>query len=153
MNDLFPRGVSHYLGGGALLGLAVAFAFGMAGLVAGMSTFFSSTLSWISRAPHFRQPRLTSSRGWRLALAAGLVLGAALFVAGGGATFRTAVPWWQLLLGGFLAGFGARLANGCTSGHGICGLGSLQVPSLLAVLTFLVTAMATAQVVQRLGGA
>ncbi len=153
MDSLFPRGFAHYLEGGALLGLAVAFAFAMSGLVAGMSTFFSSTLSWVSRAPHFRQPRLLDSRGWRLALAAGLVLGGALFLASGGATFRTAVPWWQLLLGGFLAGYGARLSNGCTSGHGICGLGSLQLPSLLAVLTFLATAMLTAQVVQRLGGA
>jgi uncharacterized membrane protein YedE/YeeE len=63
------------------------------------------------------------------------------------------VPWWQLLLGGFIAGFGARLSNGCTSGHGICGMASLQLPSLLAVLTFLATAMVTANLVRSLGGA
>ena len=53
----------------------------------------------------------------------------------------TAVPGWQLGVGGVLIGFGARLSDGCTSGHGICGLASLQLPSLLAVLTFLATAL------------
>lgn len=56
----------------------------------------------------------------------------------------TGMPVWQLLLGGFFVGYGARLGNGCTSGHGICGLGSLQVPSLFAVLTFMATAFLTA---------
>ena len=65
---------------------------------------------------------------------------------------HTAVSWWQLLAGGFLAGFGARLSNGCTSGHGICGLASLQLPSALAVLTFLATAIVVANLVPLLGG-
>ena len=63
------------------------------------------------------------------------------------------MTWWQLAAGGFIAGFGARLSSGCTSGHGICGLASLQLPSLLAVLIFLATAIATAQLVRALGGA
>lgn len=41
-----------------------------------------------------------------------------------------------LLLGGFLVGFGARYAGGCTSGHAISGLSNLQLPSLIAVLGF-----------------
>ena len=69
-----------------------------------------------------------------------------------GQTTQTSVSWWQLILGGFVAGFGARLSNGCTSGHGICGLASLQVPSLLAVLIFLGTAMLSANLVHYLGG-
>ena len=52
-----------------------------------------------------------------------------------------------LITAGLLVGLGTRLANGCTSGHGICGLGSLQWPSLAAVLTFMATAFATAQAV------
>ena len=59
------------------------------------------------------------------------------------------MPAWQLLLGGFFVGYGARLGNGCTSGHGICGLGSLQWPSLLAVLTFMATAFLTANLAAR----
>jgi uncharacterized protein len=59
----------------------------------------------------------------------------------------TEVPVWALGIGGFFVGYGARLGNGCTSGHGICGLGSLQWPSLLAVLTFMATAFLTANLV------
>ena len=61
----------------------------------------------------------------------------------------TAVPAWQLLVGGCFVGYGARLGNGCTSGHGICGLGSLQWPSLMAVLTFMATAFLTANLFAR----
>ena len=49
-------------------------------------------------------------------------------------------------------GFGARLSNGCTSGHGICGLASLQLPSALAVVTFLATAILVANLVKLPGG-
>ncbi|WP_369601033.1 YeeE/YedE thiosulfate transporter family protein [Hahella sp. SMD15-11] len=51
-----------------------------------------------------------------------------------------------------IAGFGARLGNGCTSGHGICGMASLQMPSFLAVLVFLATAIITAHLTAWLGG-
>ena len=43
-----------------------------------------------------------------------------------------------LVLGGFLVGFGARYAGGCTSGHAIMGLSDLQVPSLIATISFMV---------------
>ena len=41
-----------------------------------------------------------------------------------------------LIIGGFLVGFGTRYAGGCTSGHAITGLSSLQMPSLIAVIGF-----------------
>jgi uncharacterized protein len=43
-----------------------------------------------------------------------------------------------LLIGGFLVGFGARYAGGCTSGHAISGLSNLQLPSLIAVIGFFI---------------
>ena len=94
----------------------------------------------------FQQARLVDSRQWRLVYAAGVVLGALVwrFALNDGQAQSTSVPVWQLLLGGFLVGYGARLGNGCTSGHGICGLGALQLPSLGAVLTFMATAFLTA---------
>ncbi|WP_343487146.1 YeeE/YedE thiosulfate transporter family protein [Allomuricauda sp. d1] len=46
--------------------------------------------------------------------------------------------WAILLIGGFLVGFGARYAGGCTSGHAISGLSNLQLPSLIAVIGFFV---------------
>lgn len=52
------------------------------------------------------------------------------------AALRSPVGWWVLGLGGFLVGFGARWAGGCTSGHAISGLANLQLPSLVAVLGF-----------------
>ncbi len=149
--SLFPLGWQHYLLGGVLIGTGVALLFVLVGLVGGMSTVFSSTWSFVVSRPFFQQTRFTSSRGWRLVYALGLVLGALVwwvFVAQGAAQ-STSVPVWQLLVGGFLVGYGARLGNGCTSGHGICGLGSMQWPSLLAVLTFMGTAFLTANLVAR----
>jgi uncharacterized membrane protein YedE/YeeE len=150
----FPHGIETYLIGGIVLGLGVALLFVTTGLIGGMSTVFSSSWSYVSSAPFFQQARLIGSRQWRLWYAAGLIIGALLYFSTftSGVPFITQVSWWQLLAGGFLVGFGARLANGCTSGHGICGLGSLQLPSLLAVLTFLATAFVTANVVLALGG-
>jgi uncharacterized membrane protein YedE/YeeE len=151
---LFPLGWAHYLAGGLLIGAGVALLFIFTGRVAGMSSVFSSTWSFVSRRPYFQQPRFVASRGWRLVLAAGLVAGAAswwlLFGPSGGV--QTAVPPWQLLMGGVVAGYGARLSGGCTSGHGICGLASLQLPSLAAVITFMASAMVTANVVLLAGG-
>jgi len=144
--NLFPLGWSHYLLGGLSIGAGVALLFVLTGLVGGMSTVFSSTWSFVLRRPFFQQERLTSSRHWRLVYAAGLVLGAAIWWwwFADGQPLRTEVPHWMLLVGGVLVGYGARLGNGCTSGHGICGLGSMQWPSLAAVLTFMATAIITA---------
>lgn len=50
--------------------------------------------------------------------------------------FLTAKGMLRMLLGGFLVGFGARYAGGCTSGHAISGLSNLQLPSLIAVIGF-----------------
>lgn len=154
VETLFPHGIAHYLIGGLLIGTGVALLYAITGLIGGASTVLSSTWSYVSSLPHFQQSRLRGSRPWRLVYAGGLLLGGALYLASSGApAFVTSVPAWQLALGGFIAGFGARLANGCTSGHGICGLALLKPQSLLAVLAFLATGMVTAQVVRALGGA
>lgn len=149
IESLFPHGMLHYVAGGVCIGLAVSLIFVFTGQVAGMSSVFSSTWSWFSRQSYFQQARMLESRQWRLLLAAGLIAGAALywFGFGPGVPWQTSVSWWHLGIGGFIAGFGARLGNGCTSGHGICGMASLQWPSLLSVLTFLCTAFITANLV------
>ena len=154
MNDsllatLFPLGWQHYLAGGLVIGAGVALLFVLTGLVGGMSSVFSSTWSYLLRQPYFQQARYLDSRGWRLAYAAGLIGGALVWwlAFSDGQALSTSVPVPMLVIGGFLVGFGARLGNGCTSGHGICGLGSLQWPSLQAVLTFMATAFLTANLV------
>jgi hypothetical protein len=151
LTTLFPLGWRHYLLGGLCLGAGVSLLFLFTGLVGGMSTVFSSSWSYLVRRPFFQQARFTGSRQWRLVYAAGLVLGGLLWWwwLGDGSGGGTGLPVWQLVVGGFLVGYGARLGNGCTSGHGICGLGSLSWPSLLAVLTFMATAFITAQLSAR----
>ncbi len=151
----FPSGWAHYLTGGVVIGVGVSLAFVTAGLITGMSTVFSSTWSWVSRLDYFQRERMVASRGWRAVLALGLVGGAALYTVGvgDGSALATSVTPWQLAVGGVLIGFGARMSDGCTSGHGICGLASFRLPSLLAVLTFLATAMLSARLVLALGGA
>ena len=149
--SLFPLGWQHYLLGGLCIGAGVALLFVLTGLVGGMSSVFSSTWSWVVQRPFFQQPRFVDSRRWRVVYALGVLLGAFVWwlAFGGGQAQTTTVPVGLLLVGGFLVGYGARLANGCTSGHGICGLGSLQLPSLLAVLTFMATAFITANLAAR----
>ena len=137
---LFPLGWMHYLAGGLLIG--------------GMSSFFTTTISYVSRHRYFHQARFIESRQWRLVYAMGLVLGAATwFYFSGAPVALTQVSVWQLVLGGFIAGFGARLSGGCTSGHGICGMASIQLPSILAVIIFLGTGMLTAHLARLVGGA
>lgn len=153
MATWFPLGWQHYLAGGLCIGAGVALLYLATGRLAGMSSVFSAGWSYLSSSPFFQQPRWLSSRVWRLQLALGLVLGAALrwLWLGPAEPLRTAVPEWRLLLGGLVAGYGARLAGGCTSGHGICGLASLKLASLGAVLIFMATGFATALGLAALG--
>ena len=154
MTTLFPNGWAHYLAGGLVIGAGVSLMFVFTGRVTGMSSVFTTTWSYVSQRAFFQQDKHLGSRAWRLVLALGLVLGAAVWWIwlGPSMPMTTQIPWWQLLAGGFLVGYGARLSDGCTSGHGICGLASLQWPSLAAVITFLATAIATANIVAALGG-
>jgi hypothetical protein len=151
ISPIFPMGWQHYLLGGVFIGSGTALLFVLTGRIGGMSTVFSSTWSFVVQRPFFKQSRFIDSRAWRLVYAAGLILGALvwLLTLGGGVPQSTHIPAWQLMLGGVFVGYGARLSNGCTSGHGICGLGSLQWPSLLAVLTFMSTGFITANIFAR----
>jgi uncharacterized membrane protein YedE/YeeE len=147
LESVFPNGWLHYLAGGALLGVGMGLLYAATGLIGGMSTVFTTVWSFFSQAPYFRDARFLSSRTWRLVYAAGLVAGAFVFLVATGEAFVTGVPAWRLFAGGLIAGFGARLSNGCTAGHGICGIASLQPASILSVAIFLATAMITARAV------
>jgi uncharacterized protein len=146
MDAYFPNGYLQYIVGGACIGLGVSLLFVMTGLVGGMSSVYSSTWSFVSNRPFFQQAKFLSSRQWRLFYAAGLILGAVI------AAFAFNKPGYvlsvhpaALFVGGIVAGFGARLSNGCTSGHGICGMASLNKASIVAVIIFLSTAAVTAK--------
>ena len=152
MEAYFPNGWMHYLVGGGAIGLGVSLLFIGTGLIGGMSTVYSSTWSFVLKQKFFQQARFTSSRQWRLIYALGLVCGALLASLLIPRAAILVMPWWQLLLGGVIAGFGARLGNGCTSGHGICGMASFNKASMVAVIIFLGVAIGTARIVIMLGG-
>jgi uncharacterized membrane protein YedE/YeeE len=129
----------------------------------GISTGLEDLCSLVLDQPYFRRRAILSGRPWRLPFLAGLVLGGLLsaILSGGWA------PTWSLgvfdvaiglgpagksvwmFCGGLLIGFGTRLANGCTSGHGIFGLANFELPSLVATLAFMAGGIATTQFLYR----
>ncbi len=123
----------HSLAGGALIGLAASLLLLGNGKIAGISGILGNLLTREGRAP------------WRLAFLTGMVLSPLLLwpvmVEIAPATIQTpdidAQTVARLLVGGFLVGLGTRLANGCTSGHGVCGLARFSLRSLVAVITFM----------------
>lgn len=152
MTVLFPNGVLPYVVGGILIGLGTALIYLLTAIATGASTFLESALSYVSGLPRFNQHRFRASRDWRVVFTAGIVLGALAYTLSFGDGFWTTdVQAWRLLGGGALVGVGTRLGKGCTSGHGICGLGSGSQTSLVNVAMFVAIAIGTAQVVQALG--
>ncbi|MFW5937678.1 MAG: YeeE/YedE family protein [Halanaeroarchaeum sp.] len=152
LDALFPNGISRYAIGGVLVGLGVAVIYLGTGIIAGASTFLESTLSYVSGLERFRRPKYLASRNWRIVFTLGIVSGAAVYAATvQGDIWTTDVQWWRLLLGGVLVGVGTRVGKGCTSGHGVCGVGSVSNTSLVNVATFLVVAIGTANLVAALG--
>ena len=93
-------------------------------------------------------------RGWRLAFLAGLILPGLAVARTGRQALTTGLgetPLWLLAISGLIVGLGTGIGNGCTSGHGICGLASFSRRSLLAVLTFMAVAAITVLVVRHGG--
>jgi hypothetical protein len=150
--DLFPNGVLPYLLGGILVGLGTATVYLGTGIIAGASTFLETSLSYVSGLSHFNRGEFLASRDWRLVFTLGIVSGAAVYtLATGEFGWTTSVAPWRLLAGGILVGVGTRLGKGCTSGHGVCGVGSRSRTSIANVITFMAVAIGTAQIVQALG--
>ena len=148
--ELFPNGISRYAIGGLFVGLGAATIYAGTAINAGASTFLESTLSYVSTRQRFAQ--YVRSRDWRLVFTFGIVLGAAVYaVVFQGGAWTTDVAPWRLLIGGIFVGVGTRIGKGCTSGHGVCGVGSASKTSLAGVVAFLLTAIVTAQVVAALG--
>jgi uncharacterized protein len=150
---MFPLGIEPYLVGGVLIGLGVSLVYIFTGLHATQSSFFTTTLSWFLKFRKFQEEKELTERDWRLALALGVVSGAIIytFTLSPTGIWITGVALWRLALGGLLVGFGTRLSNGCTSGHGISGLASLSRTSLYAVITFMAVGILTAHLLAFLG--
>ena len=127
------------LAGGVLIGLAATLLLWLDGRVAGVSGILNGVLF-----------PAAGDVSWRLAFLVGLVGAAGLYMAfvPGAPVPRGDFPRIGLVVAGLLVGFGTRMGNGCTSGHGVCGLGRLSGRSLAAVATFMATAIATTFVVR-----
>ena len=91
---------------------------------------------------------------WRWLFIVGLLAGPVLYhlLSGVPNPLPSQLPWWQAVAGGLLVGIGVRLGSGCTSGHGVCGIGRLSPRSLAATCTFMATGIATVYVIRHLLG-
>ncbi|WP_286075728.1 YeeE/YedE family protein [Stenotrophomonas sp. 59] len=134
--------------GGALIGAAAVLLLATIGRVAGISGIAAGSLH-----------AAKGERGWRWAFLAGLLASAGLVLwwqsvpeASPRVLLRDALPAWQLMGAGLLVGFGTRLGNGCTSGHGVCGMARGSKRSLAAVLVFMACAMLTTLLIRHGGG-
>lgn len=128
--------------GGALIGLAATLLYAALGRIAGISGLLNQALEE------------AGDRAWRFSFLLALIAGAALWFAFGAqvAAPRTAFPLSWLIAAGLLVGFGTRLGNGCTSGHGICGLARLSKRSLVAAFVFMACGAATVFVLRHVIG-
>lgn len=131
--------------GGGLIGLSASVLLLFAGDILGASGIVNSI---------FLNPRTTlydPCQHWKLVLLSSFTLTARIFFAdiytdkdNGLASISPAA----FAIGGFFVGFGTKLGNGCTSGHGICGLARLSKRSFVAVCTFMATGILTAYLTQ-----
>ena len=129
----------------------------------GLSTGFEDICSLALPLPYFQRKAVVSGRAWRLPFIIGLLAGGFLSaVLGGGWS-----PTWQLgmyderigfgaagklawmFAGGLFIGFGTRLGNGCTSGHGIFGMSNLELSSFVSTIAFMLGGIATTNLIYR----
>lgn len=129
--------------GGALIGTSATVMLALSGRVAGISGIVGGLL----------KPR-GGDIAWRAAFLGGLILaGFALVPVLPGNFLSIDRPLGVVVVAGLLVGFGTRLGNGCTSGHGVCGMARLSPRSFAAVGVFLTTGIVVATVAgQLLGG-
>lgn len=132
----------HALLGGVCIGLGSLLAAGASGRIPGISGLCSRLLT-------FR----AGDTAWRAVFLVGLLAGAGIAFAliPPAAAFDSLRSLPVLAAAGLLVGFGTRIGGGCTSGHGVCGLGLGSKSALVATLVFMGTAVATVWLVHHTG--
>ena len=149
---------------GIVIGLLQIPAFLLIETALGASTAYVTVgrtiASWIDPSIHVP---VTSRNWWQVALVVGIAIGAFISMGLSGAKRHPISPIWQRALassstakryvvafvGGFLLLIGARIADGCTSGHGLSGMAQLAVGSTVAVAAMFAGGIATAMLVLR----
>jgi uncharacterized protein len=128
------------LAGGILIGFAAVIALAFDGRIAGVSGVMS------------RLAARDGGGGFRAAFLLGLVVaGAGAALIDPAAIGGPVASWPLVAIAGLLVGWGTRVSNGCTSGHGVCGVARLSPRSLVAVATFMTTGALTAAIARALG--
>lgn len=119
------------------------------GLIIGVSAtlmlFFNGKIAGISGISKGLLSNAGHERHWRALFILGIVLGGAIMVllTPDNTAKVTQAPPLQMALGGLIVGFGTAMGNGCTSGHGVCGLGRRSIRSLSSVVTFMAAGFIT----------
>ena len=124
--------------GGLLIGTAATLTLWTSGRIAGISGILAGSL--------FQKGQ---EAFWRGLFLCGLLLGGATYsLFNGGLEIETEATPLMTILAGLLVGFGTRMGNGCTSGHGVCGIARFSRRSLVATITFMMVAMITVWVIR-----
>lgn len=119
--------------GGALIGFGALLLMAALGRIAGISGIVSQALF------------SSKDRNWRLAFLAGLIMGPALLdLLLSDLNYSTPDLSGTTIIAGLLVGLGTAWGSGCTSGHGICGIGRFSLRSIAATLVFMVVGMVVA---------
>lgn len=126
--------------GGLLIGAASVLLMALQGRIAGISSIV------------YRAAFVRGSETWTLWFVVGLIVGPAILI-GAGVASAPALDssWAQILVGGVLVGVGTKIGSGCTSGHGVCGIGRGSMRSILATIVFMASG-ALAVLAMRWGG-
>jgi uncharacterized membrane protein YedE/YeeE len=128
--------------GGALIGLSAVLLMLFSGRIAGISGILGECLT------------PGSDKGWRLAFLAGLIAVPLIAALAGFGVAPPQMPGWGVIVGaGLLVGFGTRMAAGCTSGHGICGIARLSPRSVAATAIFMAAAIIVVFITRHVLGA
>lgn len=132
------------ISGGLLIGFATGLLLILSGRIAGVSGMAAATLKLADQGPPWLQ-----AAGFVLGLQGGALI--ICLVAGvPNIAITSSAP--VLIAGGLLVGFGTRLGNGCTSGHGVCGLARVSPRSMAATAAFMAAGFATVFVARHLVG-
>jgi uncharacterized protein len=128
--------------GGVLIGLSATLLLALNGRIAGISGMVNGAVTF------------AAAEAWRWLFLAGLVAGGLVYeyALAPQPTPTYPIAPGTMVVAGLLVGFGTRLGNGCTSGHGVCGLGRLSGRSLVAVITFMASGVATVFITRHLLG-
>lgn len=127
--------------GGVTLGVAAMWLLLSLGRVAGISGIFWGVMAG-------------PDRHWRVLFVAGLLAGGFVIhtVVGSPIPEQSDAPLPLVALSGLLVGFGTRIGGGCTSGHGVCGIGRQSLRSIVATLTFMAAGVLTVFVIRHIVG-